>query len=83
MLQTDTAPQGRIEILVSDQGIGMTQEEVANFWQPFYRSRDVTNIKGTGIGSTIAKTCIELHKGDVTVTSEKGKGTTIIVYLPV
>ena len=77
---------GRDAVLeISDTGVGIPQEDVAHVFDRFYRvdkarSRDTG---GTGLGLSIVQQIVRLHAGSVTVQSEKGKGTTFIVQLPV
>jgi len=65
-----------------DNGIGVTQKDIASIFQRFFRSSQVTDIPGTGLGLPIAKELIELHNGEVYVESEYGKGTIFYVFLP-
>jgi PAS domain S-box-containing protein len=68
---------------VSDQGIGIAEEEQRHIFEPFYRSSSVIDqIGGTGLGLSIVKDCVDLHTGTISVESELGKGTTFIVRLP-
>ncbi len=71
----------RIQIIVSDTGIGMTPEQVAHVFDRFYRGSGLAS-PGTGLGLSIVKSLVEMHKGDVGVTSEAGRGTTFRVRLP-
>ena len=74
----------RIEIIVSDTGIGMTPEQVAHVFDRFYRGSGGSGLTspGTGLGLSIVKSLVEMHKGDVDLTSEAGRGTTFRVRLP-
>ena len=76
--------QGRLEcgIRVTDQGLGMTPEQVEKVFDRFFRADTSGNIPGTGLGMTIVKEIIELHGGQVTVSSEHGVGTTVTLWLP-
>ena len=68
---------------VSDQGIGMDEEEQKHIFEPFYRSNSVIDsVGGTGLGLSIVKDCVDLHHGTINVESAPGKGTTFIVRLP-
>lgn len=69
-------------IQVSDTGIGIKSQDIPKLFKRFFRSDDVKNIKGTGIGLSIAKELIQLHKGTIYVESEYGKGTTFSIFLP-
>ncbi|KAB8334191.1 response regulator [Scytonema tolypothrichoides VB-61278] len=67
---------------IEDKGIGIPIKEQANLFQAFSRGSNVDTIPGTGLGLAITKVCIELHGGDITLESQVGKGTRVIVTLP-
>ncbi|AFY35805.1 ATP-binding protein [Calothrix sp. PCC 7507] len=67
---------------IQDQGIGILQEDIEYLFQPFQRGRNVGKLRGTGLGLAIAKRAAELHKGEITVDSQVGCGSTFIVKLP-
>ena len=74
----------RDKILVKDNGDGIPAQHLERLFERFYRvdrarSRD---LGGTGLGLAIVKHLALLHGGEVTVTSELGKGTTLIIHLP-
>ncbi len=73
-----------IEIKITDQGIGMTAEELENLFTRFYRAKNdtTTTIAGTGLGLYLTKFFVEAHNGRVEVESEKGKGSTFKLLLP-
>ena len=77
---------GRYEIRVRDTGIGMSQEFAERLFVPFERERTstVSRIQGTGLGLAITKNIIDLMGGQITVQTEKGKGTefTIVLSFP-
>jgi PAS domain S-box-containing protein len=68
-------------VRVTDHGIGIDQKDLARVFEPFNRGSNVSNIKGTGLGLSIVKKAIETMDGNLTVSSELGKGTTMIVQL--
>lgn len=73
-----------VEIKVSDTGSGITEKDIPYVFQRFFQSNDNTKNAGvTGIGLFLVKNYIELHGGEVKVTSKKGEGTTFTVWLPV
>jgi signal transduction histidine kinase len=74
-----------IEISVADRGIGIAREEMKQIFDPFYRSPKVaaSQIHGTGLGLSLAKSFVEGVGGRLTVRSEVGKGSTFTVHLPV
>jgi PAS domain S-box-containing protein len=72
--------KGTLEITVRDFGIGVPSDEVGHIFEPFYRANNVTDINGTGLGTSIVKAYIELMEGSVEVESEVGEGTTFTIY---
>lgn len=72
-----------INIKFIDNGIGISEEEKKMIFQPFYRSKDVMNIKGHGIGLSLVEKIINLHNGKIFVESSPGKGSTFAVSLPI
>jgi len=71
-----------VGIEVRDQGIGMKPEELARVFERFYRADASGNIPGTGLGMSIVKEIVELHRGEVRLASETGRGTTVLLWLP-
>jgi PAS domain S-box-containing protein len=76
--------QQQIEFYVKDTGVGLTREELDLIFERFKRSpnSDERNIKGTGLGLTIAKDLVELLGGEMWVESSPGHGTTFFFTLP-
>jgi signal transduction histidine kinase len=66
----------------SDTGIGIDASELTHIFTPFYRGNNRTHAAGSGIGLSLTQKIIHLHKGDLSVTSEVGKGTTFSIQLP-
>jgi two-component system phosphate regulon sensor histidine kinase PhoR len=76
---------GEIELSVSDQGIGISKEDLPRIFERFYRAdkaRSPDKVRGTGLGLAIVKHVAQLHGGRVEAESEVEKGTTIRVILP-
>jgi signal transduction histidine kinase len=71
-----------IVIEVKDQGIGILPGEDAQIFQAFARGSNVEGIPGKGVGLAIAKACVELQGGEISVTSEIGNGTQFTICLP-
>jgi hypothetical protein len=73
-----------VEIKITDQGIGMSAEEMENLFTRFYRAKNdkTTEIAGTGLGLYLTKFFVEAHDGRVEVESEKGVGSTFKLLLP-
>jgi signal transduction histidine kinase len=73
-----------IEISVSDHGIGIESADLPHIFEPFYRSPLVAaaQIHGTGLGLPLAKSIAEAMKGELTVKSVPGRGSTFTLHLP-
>jgi len=71
-------------ISVQDDGPGVKKDELNKIFDSFYRSKDDVNAEnqGSGLGLSIAKGIIEMHKGKIWVESEFGKGSKFIFILP-
>jgi signal transduction histidine kinase len=79
------AAGGRVEIAVSDRGIGIAPSEQAKIFEPFYRAPDVVaaQIQGAGLGLSLVKRIVDAHGGTIAVTSAPGQGSTFTVTLPI
>jgi PAS domain S-box-containing protein len=75
----------RVEVVVHDSGIGLTQEEQGQLFTKFFRGQNsvVADSGGTGLGLVIAKAIVERHQGTIDVESRPGEGTRFRVVLPV
>jgi nitrogen fixation/metabolism regulation signal transduction histidine kinase len=67
-----------IVVSITDTGVGMDPEAIARVFEPYFS----TKATGTGLGLTIAKRNIELNGGTISVKSERGVGTTVVVRIP-
>ena len=70
---------GRIRI--EDQGIGIEKEEYSKIYQRFYRSEEVKDKQGSGLGLYLSQLILNLEGGYITVDSVKGQGSTFFLYL--
>jgi len=80
-----TKKQECIMVSISDSGIGISLEDQMHIFERFYKA-DKSRIRtagGSGLGLSIVKKIVELHKGDISVNSQIGKGTTFVVTLPI
>lgn len=71
-----------IELNFADNGIGISPTDLKNIFEPFFRSPNAKAYSGHGIGLTLARKIIELHKGTIHISSELGKGTRVSISLP-
>jgi two-component system, OmpR family, sensor histidine kinase ArlS len=69
-------------VMVSDKGIGIPNDELDKVFEPFYRTKNASSFKGHGIGLSICKRIIDMHKGRIVVKSEVGEGSTFNIILP-
>jgi two-component system, NtrC family, nitrogen regulation sensor histidine kinase GlnL len=67
-----------VAIEISDDGYGMTPEELENLFTPFYTTKE----RGTGLGLAICQKIVAEHRGMIQVDSQEGKGTTFTILLP-
>ncbi len=72
--------EGWICVSVSDTGIGMTDDVKSKVFDPFFTTK---GIKGTGLGLNVSYGIIRGHRGDITVQSQPGQGTTVSIKLPI
>lgn len=80
--KTDSFPNGSLIIEVKDEGKGIPADKLDKIFEMFYQVRGFGESGGTGIGLTLTKKLVELHKGTIEVVSELNKGTTFTVNLP-
>ncbi|QRG70695.1 HAMP domain-containing protein [Brevibacillus choshinensis] len=90
-----TAPHGTIRIQsigkahqnivsITDSGIGIPEEELVHIFKPFHKVDKArsSSVKGNGLGLSIVKQIVEMHNGEIQVSSSLGSGTTFTVTLP-
>jgi signal transduction histidine kinase len=73
---------GSTGVAVSDQGIGMSAEQIEHIGERFWRADASGKIPGTGLGMTIVKEILQFHGGCLEVTSQASRGTTVTLWLP-
>ena len=73
--------ENRIVSKISDDGIGISEDKLDKIWLRFYQVDPSKNGDNSGLGLSMVKKIIELHKGEVFVESELGKGTTFTIIL--
>jgi signal transduction histidine kinase len=78
-----TVESKEIVISVEDKGRGIGEEEWENIFQPFYRTDESHNVPGFGLGLSLSRRILMLHKGFISVDSVVGKGSVFTIRLPV
>ena len=69
-------------IKIEDTGIGVESELFEKIFERFYRAESSRTSAGTGLGLSLARTIVRQHKGDVSVSSRKGRGSAFVMTLP-
>ena len=73
--------QKYVKIIISDSGKGIPQKDLPHIKEKFYKADN--NVRGTGIGLAVADEIIKMHAGEINISSEVGKGTTVEIILPI
>lgn len=73
---------GFVRIVISDTGIGISEKDLKNIFNRFYRVPE-NNVHGSGIGLALVKELVELHKGEISAKSIKNEGTYFSVEIPI
>jgi two-component system, NtrC family, sensor kinase len=80
-VSTQRLADGRVQIEVADTGMGISEENQRRLFVPFFTTK--SEGKGTGLGLSIVYGIIKMHRGQITVASREGEGTTFTITLPV
>jgi signal transduction histidine kinase len=75
---SDLGPGPSVQVSVTDNGIGIAQEQISTIFKPFHTNKP----KGLGLGLPLVKRIVERHGGKVEVDSKPGRGTTILLSFP-
>ncbi len=78
----NSVPSQYIEIIISDNGPGISQQNIDKIFDPFFSTKKMSTQKGTGLGLTVVYNMVKSHQGAIQVKSEIGKGTAFHIYLP-
>jgi two-component system, sporulation sensor kinase E len=79
-LTVETVRQGNdVHLRITDTGVGIPEEHMTKIWEPFFTTKDF----GSGLGLTLVFKIVKEHRGEISVQSRVGEGTTFTVSLPV
>lgn len=82
---TASADDGHVDILVSDTGRGIPAEHLASVFRPFFTTKngkDRATGSGSGVGLAFCRRIVDAHDGEISVTSQTGRGSTFTIRLP-
>lgn len=85
-INCETVDESKWKVIVSDTGIGISEEDLPNIFNPYYRAAPngkSCSIDGTGLGLAIVSQLITIIKGEIKVDSQLGHGSTFTVILPI
>ncbi len=68
----------RLELSISDNGVGISPQAMARVFEPLYSTKTF----GVGLGMPLVRQIMEQHGGGVEITSEEGRGTEVVLWLP-
>ncbi|MEM0968643.1 MAG: ATP-binding protein [Verrucomicrobiota bacterium] len=77
-----TSSEDRIVISVSDDGVGISEEDLPHIWDRLYRADRSRTERGMGLGLSLVKAIVQAHGGEITAESSLGKGSTFTLSLP-
>jgi two-component system NtrC family sensor kinase len=80
VFRTSSPDTDHILIEIADNGVGISEEDIPHIFEPFFSTKE--NVSGIGLGLAIVHGIIQNHKGKVEAKSERGKGTTLSITLP-
>jgi signal transduction histidine kinase len=78
LVETSVSDEGQIRVSFSDDGPGMSEEKVAQAFEPFFTDKS----KGTGLGLAITKNIVEEHDGEIQIESRVQEGTRFVITFP-
>ena len=79
VISIDFVNSSKIRIQFKDNGSGINKHDLARVCEPFF----TTKSRGTGLGLTVCSQVVELHNGIMKISSQKDKGTTVTIKLPI
>ncbi len=81
ILLAEFREDNKIEIIISDDGCGISEEDLPHVKEKFFKNNNT--VRGSGIGLAVADEIVRLHDGELNINSKLGEGTTVTIVLPV
>ena len=78
-----SSADGKMNIFITDEGIGISEEDKKHLFSSFYRGKNALNIQGTGLGLHIVKRYLDLIGGEINLESKIGEGSTFCITIPI
>ncbi|HIK11399.1 MAG TPA: PAS domain S-box protein [Oscillatoriaceae cyanobacterium M33_DOE_052] len=72
----------QVVLRITDTGMGIAPADLSRLFEAFYRTEEALKLPGSGLGLTVVKKCVDLHRGTITVESQLGLGSIFTVTLP-
>jgi signal transduction histidine kinase len=84
VVATEIPERNGVLIQICDSGIGISESDLPHIFDPFWQGTSASqrNLKGSGLGLAIVKKSVEILKGEISVSSQSGQGTTFTLFLP-
>ncbi len=83
LIQITAAQEGtQIAVVIEDQGIGIPEADRERVFERYYRGSNTSGIAGTGVGLSLVRTIVDLHKGTIAVESREGEGSRFTIRFP-
>ena len=79
---TVSSKNGQLIVEISDNGIGISEEDIPHIFEPFHRGHNSHNVRGHGIGLSLVERIVRLHQGNISVESILGQGSRFTVSIP-
>lgn len=83
VMRRQAGPGEQVGLAIRDQGLGMTPDQISHIFDRFYRADASGAIPGSGLGMSLVKEIMDIFNGEVSVSSQPGEGTEVVLWLPV
>lgn len=67
------------QVVIKDEGIGISQEDIIQIFQPFYRGKNARGFEGNGVGLTLSIQILKAYNAKIHISSTLNKGTQVVI----